>query len=143
MAGICSWSPVAWAMGVKVKHFFTRIVAIEGRNSMRKTETKKAYFYPIKDVDGSSLDLMNVLSYVKDLDGKLVLDRVDAFIGRSDRDEFEKVAHTEGLSAPGVIFRYASYVQEQEMFLDIYLQIYHDNLKGKVYTETGAYYVLK
>ena len=108
---------------------------------MRKTETKKAYFYPIKDLDGQPLDLMNVLSYVRDTDGKLVLDRVDTFIGRSDRDEFEKVAHTGDLSKPGTIFRYASYVQEQESFLRIYLQIYHDNLKGKVYTEKGSYYV--
>ncbi len=110
---------------------------------MRKTETKKAYFYPIKDLDGAPLDLMNVLSYVKDSDGKRVLDRVDTFIGRSDRDEFEKVAHTEDLSKPGVIFRYASYVQEQERFLKIYLQCYHNNLKGKAYTEKGAYYVMK
>ena len=109
---------------------------------MRKTETKKAYFYPIKDFDGSPLDLMNVLSYVA-VDGKLVLDRVDTFIGRSDRDEFEKVAHTGDLSKPGTIFRYASYVQEQERFLRVYLQCYHDNLKGKVYTEKGAYYVMR
>jgi len=65
------------------------------------------------------------------------------FIGRSDRDEFTKVAHTEKLSLPGTIFRYASYVQEQEAFLSIYLDCYHTNLKGKVYTESGAYYVLK
>ncbi len=110
---------------------------------MRKTETKKAYFYPIKDLDGSSLDLMNVLSYIRDAEGKLVLDRVDTFIGRSDRDEFEKVAHTGELSKPGTIFRYASYVQEQERFLRIYLQCYHDNLKGKVYTEKGVYYALR
>ena len=108
---------------------------------MRKLETKKAYFYPIKDRDGSPLELMNVLTYVKN-DGKDVLDRVDTFIGRSDRDEFTKVAHTEKLSRPGTIFRYASYVQEQEMYLSIYLDCYHTNLKGKVYTEKGAYYVL-
>ena len=47
---------------------------------------------------------MNVLSYVRDSDGKLVLDRVDTFIGRSDRDEFEKVAHTGDLSKPGTIY---------------------------------------
>jgi len=50
--------------------------------------------------------------YVKNDEGKDVLDRVDTFIGRSDRDEFTKVAHTEKLSRPGTIFRYASYVQE-------------------------------
>ena len=65
------------------------------------------------------------------------------FIGGSDRDEFTKVAHTEKVSLPGTIFRYASYVQEQEAFLSIYLDCYHTNLKGKVYTESGAYYVLK
>jgi hypothetical protein len=37
--------------------------AEEGRTVMRKTETKKAYFYLIKDLDGSPLDLMNVLTY--------------------------------------------------------------------------------
>lgn len=110
---------------------------------MRKLESKKAYFYPIKDFDGQPLELMNVLTYVKDAEGKLVLDRVDTFIGRSDRDEFTKVAHTEKLSNPGTIFRYASYVQEQERFLNIYLDCYHTNLKGKVYTEKGAYYVMK
>ena len=110
---------------------------------MRKLETKKAYFYPIKDRDDSPLELMNVLTYVKNEEGKDVLDRVDTFIGRSDRDEFTKVAHTEKLSRPGTIFRYASYVQEQEAFLSIYLDCYHTNLKGKVYTDKGAYYVLK
>ena len=109
---------------------------------MRKIQTKKAYFYPIKDFDGSPLELMNVLSYVQGSDGKLELDRVDTFIGRSERDEYEKVAHTEGLSKPGTIFRYASYVQEQELFLKIYLQCYHDNLRGKAYTENGSHYVL-
>ena len=109
---------------------------------MRKTESKKAYFYPIKDFDGSPLDLMNILTYISADDGELVLDRVDTFIGRSDRDEFEKVAHTGDLSKPGTIFRYASYVREQERFLQVYLQCYHGNLKGKVYTEKGAYYVL-
>ena len=110
---------------------------------MRKLESKKAYFYPIKDSDGQPLELMNVLTYVNNADSKLVLDRVDTFIGRSDRDEFTKVARTEKLSSPGTIFRYASYVQEQEMFLNIYLDCYHTNLKGKVYTDTGAYYVVK
>ncbi len=108
---------------------------------MRKTETRKAYFYPIRDLDGSPLELMNVLSYIRDADGKLVLDRVDTFIGRSDRDEFENVARTCNLSRPGTVFRYASYVQEQERFLQIYLQCYHDNLKRKVYTAQGAFYV--
>lgn len=109
---------------------------------MRKLETKKAYFYPIKDRDGQPLELMNVLTYITDSDGKDRLDRVDTFIGRSDRDEFTKVAHTEKLSMPGTIFRYASYVQEQERFVNVYLDCYHTNLKGKVYTDTGAYYVL-
>ena len=107
---------------------------------MRKTELKKVYFYPIKDFDGKPLDLMNVLTY--DAENK-DLDRVDTFIGRADRDEFVKVAHTGELSKPGTIFRYSNYVQEQERFLTIYLQCYHDNLKGKVYTDNGAYYVLK
>ena len=41
---------------------------------------------------------------------KPVLDRVDTFIGRNDRGEYIKVGSTENLSAPGVIFRYAYYV---------------------------------
>ena len=110
---------------------------------MRKLETKKAYFYPIKDRDGSPLELMNVLTYIRSEDGKDKLDRVDTFIGRSDRDEYTKVAHTEKLSRPGTIFRYASYVQEQEAFLSIYLHCYHTNLHGKVYTDTSAYYLMK
>ena len=99
---------------------------------MKKTEAKKAYFYPIKDLDGSPLDLMNVLSYIKDADGKPVLHRVDTFIGRSDRFEFEKVASTAELSKPGTIFRYASYVQRQERVLGIYLQIYHRNQRSNI-----------
>ena len=71
---------------------------------------------------------------------KLILDRVDTFIGRHDRGEYIKVGSTENLSAPGVIFRYASYVREQEALLGYYLQCYHENLKGLVYTEKGAYY---
>ena len=35
-------------------------------------------------------------------------------LGRHDRGEYIKVGSTENLSAPGVIFRYASYVREQE-----------------------------
>ena len=109
---------------------------------MRKTEMKKAYFYPIKDNDGKQLDLMNVLSYVY-VGDKLVLDQVDTFIGRSDRDEYVSVARAKDLSAPGTIFRYASYVQEQEMYLDIYLDCYHKNLNGKIYTDKGTYYILQ
>lgn len=107
---------------------------------MRKTEMKKAYFYPIKDFDGKLLDLMNVLSYVH-VGDKLVLNRVDTFIGRADRDEYINVARAKDLSAPGAVFRYASFVQEQEMYLDIYLDCYHRNLKGKIYTEKGSFYI--
>lgn len=70
------------------------------------------------------------------------LDRVDTFIGRNDRGEYVKVGGTENLSSPGVIFRYASYVREQEALLGYYLQCYHENLKGLVYTEKGAYYTI-
>ena len=61
---------------------------------------------------------------------KPVLDRVDTFIGRNDRGEYIKVESTENLSAPGVIFRYASYVREQEALLGYYLDCYHENLGG-------------
>ena len=116
---------------------------------------KKVYIYPIKDTDGTPLDLINVLTHVlstgvsnagdeRKAGGeaqKLLLDRVDTFIGRHDRGEYIKVGSTENLSAPGVIFRYASYVREQEALLGYYLDCYHENLKGLVYTEKGSYYL--
>ena len=125
---------------------------------MKQSQTKKVYIYPIKDTDGTPLDLINVLTHVlsvgavsasSELDNsarrakteKLVLDRVDTFIGRNDRGEYIKVGSTENLSAPGVIFRYASYVREQEALLGYYLDCYHENLKGLVYTEKGSYYL--
>ena len=125
---------------------------------MKQSQTKKVYIYPIKDTDGTPLDLINVLTHVLStgaasassaLDNstrraeaqKLVLDRVDTFIGRHDRGEYIKVGSTENLSAPGVIFRYASYVREQEALLGYYLDCYHENLKGLVYTEKGSYYL--
>lgn len=108
---------------------------------MKQSQTKKVYIYPIEDNDGTPLDLINVLIHVPDHStGSLVLDRVDTFIGRNDRGEYVKVGGTENLSAPGVIFRYASYVREQEALLGYYLQCYHENLHGLVYTENGAYY---
>ncbi len=108
------------------------------------------YIYPIKDTDGTPLDLINVLTHVSSTGAasasselnsssrqvkanKLVLDRVDTFIGRHDRGEYIKVGSTENLSAPGVIFRYASYVRKQEALLGYYLDCYHENLKGLVY----------
>lgn len=117
---------------------------------MKQSQTKKVYIYPIKDTDGTPLDLINVLTHVSSTGAasasselnsssrqvkanKLVLDRVDTFIGRHDRGEYIKVGSTENLSAPGVIFRYASYVREQEALLGYYLDCYHENLKGLVY----------
>ena len=109
---------------------------------MKQSQTKKVYIYPIKDNDGTPLDLINVLTHVPDHStGSLVLDRVDTFIGRHDRGEYIKVGSTENLSAPGVIFRYASYVREQEALLSYYLDCYYENLKGLVYTEKGSYYL--
>ena len=126
---------------------------------MKQSQTKKVYIYPIKDTDGTPLDLINVLTHVNlsstgvestsasnALDSvsrsgaeKLVLDRVDTFIGHNNRGEYIKVGSTENLSATGVIFRYASYVREQERLLGYYLDCYHKNLHGLVYTENGAY----
>jgi len=122
---------------------------------MKQSQTKKVYIYTIKDTDGTSLDLINVLTHVSSTGAsnaggereaagkanKLVLDRVDTFIGRHDRGEYIKVGSTENLSAPGVISRYASYVREQEALLGYYLDCYHENLKGLVYTEKGSYYL--
>ena len=125
---------------------------------MKQSQTKKVYIYPIKDTDGTPLDLIIVLTHVSSTgvsnasgelnsssrwakEEKLVLDRVDTFIGHTNRGEYIKVGSTENLSAPGVIFRYASYVREQEALLGYYLDCYHENLKGLVYTEKGAYYL--
>ena len=131
-----------------------RLVIILNNLGMKQSQTKKVYIYPIKDTDGTPLDLINVLPHVlsagesnaggeRKAPGeaqKLILDRVDTFIGRNDRGEYIKVGSTENLSAPGVIFRYASYVREQEALLGYYLDCYHENLHGLVYTEKGSYY---
>ncbi len=109
---------------------------------MRQSTTKKTFIYQIKDTDGNLLDLINVLTYIKSDDGKDKLDRVDTFIGRSDRGEYINVGSTKDLSKPGVVFRYASYVREQEGLIRLYLDCYQSNLKGKVYTDTGSYYVI-
>lgn len=92
---------------------------------MKQSQTKKVYIYPIKDTDGTPLDLINVSTHVSPTGissdttrvQKPVLDRVDTFIGRNDRGKYVKVGGTENFSAPGVIFRYASYVREQEAAL--------------------------
>lgn len=87
--------------------------------------------------------ILNVLTHVPDHStGSLVPDRVDTFIGHNNRGEYLKVVSTENLSAPGVFFRYASYVREQEGLLGYYLQCYHENLNGLVSTENGAYYTI-
>ena len=129
---------------------------------MKQSQTKKVYIYPIRDNDGTPLDLINVLSYVsaaqalsmgasiaqnssrqaKSDERRAQLDRVDTFIGRNDRGEYVKVGSTENLSAPGTIFRYASYVREQEGMLGYYLECYHNNLHGLVYTGKGHNYRL-
>ena len=99
---------------------------------MKQNKSKKVYIYPITDIDGTPLDLMNVLVYIPRNNDKgetdLVLDRVDSFIGRHDHFEYIRVGGTENLSKPGVIFRYASYVQKQDGLLSYYLQCYHNNL---------------
>ena len=60
---------------------------------MKQSQTKKVYIYPIKDNDGTPLDLINVLTHVPDHStGSNVLDRVDTFIGRNDRGEYIKAA---------------------------------------------------
>lgn len=122
--------------------------------SMKQSQTKKVYIYPVTDTDGTPLDLINVLTYVSDggvrksagqeeaeVYRAVRLDRVDTFIGRNDRGEYVKVGSTENLSGSGVLFRYASYVREQESLVNYYLECYHRNLRGLIYTEKGAYYV--
>ena len=133
-------------------------MTIKGKEGgrMKQSQTKKVYIYPIKDAEGTPLDLINVLTFVLSAEASSHLDpggekrkssggrvdRVDTFIGRNDRGEYVKVGSAENLSAPGVIFRYASYVREQEGLLGYYLECYHKNLHGLVYTEKGSYYPL-
>ena len=106
---------------------------------MRKTAEKKVYVYDIQDEEGTQLELLNVQIFK---DGKL--DRVTTFIGRHDRDEYVKVANAEDLSKPGTIFKYSSYVREQENMLPIYLDCYRHNLRGHVYSKDGgSYYLLQ
>ena len=110
---------------------------------MRKCNSteKKVYIYDIKDTDGTPLEMMNVITLKPSKDGKAVMDSVTTFIGRHDRDEYVSVGKTENLSQPGVIFKYSNYVQEQEMLMHYYLDIYHSHLGNKRYTTNGSYYM--
>lgn len=100
---------------------------------------KKVQIYEIHDQDGTPLDLMNVVVYKE---GKI--DRVSTFIGRHDRGEYVSVGNTENLSAPGTVFSYSSYVREQkDLFLDMYIELYHSNLQGKVYTSSSSCYIVR
>ncbi len=107
---------------------------------MRKyTSTeKKVHIYAIKDKDGKSLDLMNVLVYKNQ-----VLDRVSTFIGYHNRGEYICVGNAEDLSAPGAVFSYSGYVRQQrEYLLPMYLEVYHSNLDGKIYDEKGSCHII-
>ena len=101
-------------------------------------DEKKVHIYAVKDKDGTPLDLMNVLTYKG---GKL--DRVDTFIGRNDRDEYVSVGSTKDLSMPGTVFSYSGYARQQQAFLSLYLDMYHTNLHGKVYTAKGGSYIVQ
>ena len=72
---------------------------------------------------GNGLRLMNVKNYNDD--GKL--DSVETYIGE-DANGFSCVGTTEGLSEPGTIFSYASYVRMQEANLKMYLDIFFSNI---------------
>ena len=106
---------------------------------MRKTTEKKVYVYDIQGEEGTPLELLNVQIFK---DGKL--DHVTTFIGRYDRDEYIQVANAGDLSSPGAIFKYSSYVREQESMLPSYLDCYRHNLHGHVYSKDGgSYYLLQ
>ena len=63
---------------------------------MIQSQIKKVYIYPIKDKDGTPLDLISVLTHVSDHStGSLVLDHVDTFIGHKYRGEYVKVGWQE------------------------------------------------
>ena len=61
---------------------------------MKQSRTKKVYIYPIKDTDGSSLDLINVLTYVPDHStGSNVLDRVGLLVPRTITEILQHWCH--------------------------------------------------
>ncbi len=97
-----------------------------------KSSEKKVDIYDI----GDGLELINVVT--KNDTGDIV--RVDTFIGSSKRDEYVSVGRAEGLSGAGVIFSYSQYVKQMRDFLPMYLEMYENNLQGKVYTESGSSY---
>ena len=106
---------------------------------MKHSAEKKVYVYDIQDEEGTPLELLNVQIFKN---GKL--ERVVTFIGRHDRDEYVQVANAQDLSSPGVIFKYSSYVREQESKLPIYLDCYRQNLHGHIYSKDGgSYYLLQ
>ena len=102
---------------------------------MKHSSDKKVYVYDIQDEEGTPLELLNIQIFKN---GKL--DRVTTFIGRHDRDEYVQVANTQNLSSPGAVFKYSSYVREQEIMLPIYLDCYRINLHGHVYSKNGGSY---
>ena len=106
---------------------------------MKHSSDKKVYVYDIQDEEGTPLELLNIQTFK---DGKL--DRVTTFIGRHDRDEYVQVANAQDLSSPGIIFKYSSYVREQESMLPTYLDCYRQNLHGHIYSKDGgSYYLLQ
>ena len=90
---------------------------------MTKSKTKKVDIYDI----GDDMELLNIC--VKNAEGRL--DHIATFIGRHGSTEFISVGHTEGLADPGAIFSYASFVKMQKMHIELYKQIYADNMKSR------------
>ena len=90
---------------------------------MTKSKTKKADIYDI----GDGLELLNIC--VRNAEGDL--DHISTFIGRHDSTEYISVGRTIGLSDPGAVFSYSSFVKTQKKQIELYKQIYADNMKSR------------
>ncbi len=90
---------------------------------MTKSKTKKADIYDI----GDGLELLNIC--VRNAEGDL--DHIATFIGSNDSTEYILVGNEDGLSNPGAVFSYSSFVNMQGKQIELYKQIYADNMKGR------------
>lgn len=85
---------------------------------MQKEKNKTVYLYDI----GRGMTLMNILT--KNADDQL--DRVETYIG-VENYAFSEVGTVRDLASSGTVFRYSSYVREQEAMLDVYIEMFEKN----------------
>lgn len=84
------------------------------------TSERKTDLYDI----GEGLTLMNILTK----NGEGTLERIDTYIG-VEGYEFSRVGYTEGLSEPGILFRYSDYMRMISANRDVYAQAFLQNTK--------------